>query len=49
MHTGRAEIMGTAGWTRVVTNATVATCSAGPVAYGLCESGAVALAGERIA
>ena len=49
MHTGRAEIMDTASWTRVVTNAAVATCSAGPVAYGLRESGAVALAGERIA
>jgi imidazolonepropionase len=41
--------MDTASWTRVVTNATVATCCAGPVAYGLRESGAVALAGERIA
>jgi imidazolonepropionase len=49
MHTGRADMMDTASWTRVVTNATVATCSAGPVAHGLCDRGAVALAGERIA
>jgi imidazolonepropionase len=42
-------MMDTAGWTRVVTNATVATCAAGPAAYGLCENGAVALAGGRIA
>ena len=42
-------MMDTAGWTRVVTNATVATCTAGPAAYGLCENGAVALTGKRIA
>jgi imidazolonepropionase len=38
-----------ADWTRVLTHATVATCAPGPDPCGLCENGAVALAGERIA
>jgi len=41
--------MDPASWTRVVTNATVATCAASPAPYGLCEDAAVALADERIA
>jgi imidazolonepropionase len=43
------DVTNTTAWTRVVANATVATCTAGPVAYGLVGRGAVALAGERIA
>jgi len=36
-------------WTRVIRNATVATCVAGGPRYGLIERGAVAVAGGRIA
>ncbi len=36
-------------WTRVIRNATVATCVAGGSRYGLIERGATAIAGDRIA
>jgi imidazolonepropionase len=38
----------TAGWTRLIRNATLATCAEGR-AYGLIPKGAVAIAGNRIA
>ncbi len=41
--------MDTSAWTRVVRNATVATCATGVARYGLIEAGSVALAGDRIA
>lgn len=41
--------MDTSGWTGVIRDAVVASCSAGGTAYGLIERGAVAVAGERIA
>jgi imidazolonepropionase len=44
-----AGLVNPTGWTRVLTNAAVATCVPGPDPCGLCGNGAVALAGERIA
>jgi len=41
--------MDATGWTRVIRNATVATCAAGGSRYGLIKHGAVAMNGDRIA
>ncbi len=41
-------IIDTTGWTRLIRNATVATCTDGRP-YGLIPKGAIALAGKRIA
>ena len=41
-------IIDTTGWTRLIRNATVATCTDGRP-YGLIPNGAIALAGKRIA